>query len=198
MPQPPYVRSGEGGCSCLWGGLLQVVIYIFIQLFIFLPRPPCCFPCSWFPELASPLRMPESKSEYSNCYQLPSRRAWLSLAQSEDPPLQRKPQGAAYISLTPSCLLLPPRANNGFEMWLGRGKTSTASPGSQRSWRAVITAKHHHLLAAPKMRMRMLSVTCFTCSFPFPSPDLPAPAWFEFFPTTANKPSPLPSFRATN
>lgn len=175
MPQIPHVRSGEGGYSCLWGGLLRVAIYIFILLFIFfLPRPPCCFPCSWFPELASPLWMPESKSEYSNCYQLPSRRAWLSPAHSKDPPLQRKPQGAAYIPLTPSYLLLPPRANNGLETWLGRGKTRFASLGSQRSWCAAVTAQDEDVFSDLLHVLVPLSIPSppSSCTAPFLPPPL--------------------------
>lgn len=148
MPQCPHVGSGGGGCSCLWGGLLPAAISIFIQLFIFLPRPPCCFPCSRFPELSSPLWMPESKSEYSNCYQLPSRRAWLSPARSTDPPLQRKPQGAACVSLAPSYLPLPPRANKGFGTRLGRGKTSAGCiPGLSK-----VLACSDHSKAPPSPR----------------------------------------------
>lgn len=51
-------------------------IHLFRCLFFWF-QPPCCFSCSRFLEPASPLRMAESKSEYSNCYQLPSRRGRL-------------------------------------------------------------------------------------------------------------------------
>lgn len=106
-------------------------IHLFHCLFFWF-RPPCCFSCSRFLEPASPLRMAESKSEYSNCYQLPSRRGRLGPRRHRYP----APEIFSARFSNPSPLSSwPPGANNGAEM-PRMSKTRAATPSTQRSLRA--------------------------------------------------------------